>query len=794
MTAIRFALRQIGRKPGFALVEDRDARTRHRRYDGDVLPAPSACCCSRCRSSAPEQLVNLGAPGMNWGHSSMCPVSRGGASTRSVTPMFRDLEAQQTVFTGIAAGTKTFAANLAYDNRTQSSQALLVSGGYFAALRVNPLLGRLIGPQDDARIGEGAVAVVSHQYWQHSLGADPNVVGSSLVVNGQTLTIVGVTPEGFAGTTAGWNPSVFVPLAMRARMEANPAFDDNRNYHWVYAFGRLKPGVSPEQARARLNGLYAGIINEVDAPLNSSLPPDELERLRASQLSVDPGERGQSVVPRIVGAPLAMLLGVTAVVLLIVCVNIANLMLARGAQRAGELAIRASIGASRRQLIGDLLLESGVLAVLGGLASVPIALATLRGVIAMIQSGFAGDDIPGARLSAAAGAFAAALTLVTVLLFGSRPAFRASRADPGAAMKGQAHNAVSGRGVTRFGSVLATSQIVFSMMLLVFAGLFARSLANLARADLGMNVDSVVTFTVSPRRNGYSNAQAMQFYAALERDLASQAGVTGVASSMVPLIASYNWGKNVKDRRTRARSRREPGARKRRQSGVLPHACDSGAAGAGLHASRWTPALRPTAIVNQAFVHKFHLEDGAIGKRLALDDKEPMIEIVGVVGDAKYSEVRVDAPAQLILPRLQNDNIAALSFYVRAALPADVVMSTIKRVVAAADPNLPVTALGTMRDAVQLNLGLDRLVATAGRRIRRARDATRRERLVLRARVQRRAADARARTPARARRDGGRAPQIGAPADREDRADRHADRARRSASCSARARGRCCSG
>ncbi len=734
----------------------------------------------------PEQLVNLGAPGRKWG-SSMCTMAGDCEHVFSYL-MFRDLEARQTVLSELA-GHYDFLANLAYDNQTQSSQALLVSGGYFAALRVNPLLGRLIGLQDDARIGEGAVAVVSHQYWQHSLGADPNVVGSSLVVNGQTLTIVGVTPEGFAGTTAGWNPSVFVPLAMRARMEANPALDDNRNYHWVYAFGRLKPGVSPEQARARLNGLYAGIINEVDAPLNSSLPPDELERLRASQLSVDPGERGQSWCRASSGRRLRCSRRDRG------CApdrvrEHSKPHAGTRAQRAGELAIRASIGASRRQLIGDLLLESGVLAVIGGLASVPIALVTLRGVIAMIQSGFAGDDIPVARLSAATGAFAAALTLVTVLLFGLLPAFRASRAQPGAAMKGQAHNAVSGCGVTRFGSVLATSQIVFSMMLLVFAGLFARSLANLARADLGMNVDSVVTFTVSPRRNGYSNAQAMQFYAALERDLASQAGVTGVASSMVPLIASYNWGKNVKDRRTRARSRRERGARKRRQSGVFPHACDSGAAGAGLHVSRWTPGLRPSAIVNEAFVHKFHLEDGAIGKRVTLDDKEPMIEIVGVVGDAKYSEVRIDAPAQLILPRFQNDNIAALSFYVRAALPAEVVMSTIKRVVGAADPNLPMTALGTMRDAVRLKLGLDRIIAMlAGGFLRSPRYSPRRP--VLGARVQRRAADTRARTPARARRDGGRDPQIRPPADREDCTDRHADRARRSASCSAKARGRC---
>jgi predicted permease len=404
-----------------------------------------------------------------------------------------------------------------------------------------------------------------------------------------------------------------------------------------------------------------------------------------------------------------MLLGVTAVVLLIVCVNVANLMLARGARRAGELAIRASIGASRRQLIGDLLLESSVLAVLGGLASVFVALATLRGVFAIIQTGLGGENVP-LRLSSAAGVFAVASTLATVLLFGLLPALRASRADPGAAMKGQAHNAVSGRGVTRFGSVLATSQIVFSMMLLVFAGLFAQSLANLARADLGMNVSSVVTFTVSPRRNGYSDAQAMQFYAALERDLASEPGITNVASSMVPLMTSWNWGKNVK----------VEGRELDRAASLVPENDVS----PGFFRTLSIPLLQGrdftaadasgaprVAIVNEAFVRKFHLENGAVGKRLGLDAEEPEIEVVGVVGDAKYSEVRVDAPPQVILPRLQNDNIAALSFYVRAALPADVVMSAIKRVVAAADPNLPVTDLGPMSEDVKTNIGVDRIVA-----------------------------------------------------------------------------------
>ncbi len=706
MRAISFALRQAIRRPGFTLVVSAmlavgiGATTAMFSMFHEVL-------LKELRVPEPERLVNLGSPGRTWGS----PICTWGGDCDHVFSyaMFRDLEARQTVFSELA-GHYDFYANLAYGPETQSSEALLVSGSYFAALRLAPFLGRLIEPQDDARVGEGEVAVLSHRYWQSSLGADPSVVGRTLVVNGQAVTIVGVAPESFAGTTTGWNPSVFLPLSMRARMEGYASRDTDRTRYWIYAFGRLKPGISLEQAHASLDTLYAAIINEVEVPLSSSFPPDALERLRVNRLTVEPGARGQSILPGMVATPIAMLLGVAAVVLLIVCVNVANLMLARGARRAGELAIRSSIGASRRQLVADLLLEAAVLGALGGLAGLPVAVATLRGVVALTAGAFGGPAFP-VRLNGAAGAAAAALTLATVVLFGLLPAFRVSRADPSAAMKGNVHNAVSGRGVTRFGGALVTSQIALSMMLLVFAGLFAQSLANLARADLGMNVGSIVTFTVSPRRSGYDNQRAMQLYAALERELASQPGVTSVASSMVPLISSSNWNTSLKIE----------GRELDRAASVVPQNDVS----PGFFRTLAIPLLAGrdftdgdrqaaprVAIVNEAFVRKFQLENEALGKRLTLDNERQDIEIVGIVADAKYSTVRADAPPQLILPRLQNDNIASLTYYVRAAIPADSVATTIKRVVAAADPNLPVTGLGTMSEVVEQNLGLDRIVAT----------------------------------------------------------------------------------
>ncbi|HET8696127.1 MAG TPA: ABC transporter permease, partial [Gammaproteobacteria bacterium] len=626
MNAFRYSLRQLRHRPGFAavvivlLAVGIGATTAMFSVFYEVM-------FRNLPVAEPEALVNLGAPGPKQG-TTTCTMA-GDCEQIFSYPLFRDLEARQTVLSEIAGHYATF-VNLSYRNQTQSDRALLVSGGYFPALRVRPALGRLLGPQDEPSVGESPVAVVSYDYWQSSLGGDPNVVGQTLVVNGQSLTIVGVAPHGFSGTTFGWRPAVFVPLTLRWLMESNvPRSDEDRLAHWIYAFGRLKPGVSLEQARASLNTLYSGIINEVEAPLNAGLSPELMQRFRARQLTVEPGARGQSLVRTLSGPVFGLLLAVAGVVLLIVCFNVANLMLVRGAARAPEMAIRASIGASRMRLARELLLESATLAAVGGLASIPVAAATLRGVSALVPAQLAGQVV--LTLNAAATVFAAVLSLGTVLLFGLLPALRSSVVQPGAALQGLGRSGGSGRNTARFGRSLTTVQIMFSMLLLVFAGLFAQSLANLGRAELGMNVDSVVTFNIAPRRNGYSNTQGMQLFDTLERELAAQPGVTRVGSSMVPLLSFSNWDDNV----TIAGREPTPGADSRSaMNQVSPEFFSTLSIPilAGRAFTNADAAGAPlVAVVNQAFVRKFRLEEGALGKRLSLE-KNALgdIEIVGV--------------------------------------------------------------------------------------------------------------------------------------------------------------------
>ena len=287
----------------------------------------------------PRELVNLWSPGPRQGSNS-CGQA-GDCEHVFSYPMFRDLERAQTVFTGLA-GHVSFGANLAFQSQTVSGEGMLVSGSYFPVLGLRPAIGRLLDANDDRNIGGHFVTVLSHRYWTMRLGGDPNVLNSTIMINGQAMTIVGVAPGGFASTTLGLEPEVFVPMTMRAQMVPGWKGFENRRSYWMYVFARLKPGTTIEQARAAMNGVYRPIINDVEAPLQKGMSDQTMARFRARALMIDEGRRGQSQVHEEARTPLILLFAITGIVLLIACANIANLLLARGAGRATEMAVRLS--------------------------------------------------------------------------------------------------------------------------------------------------------------------------------------------------------------------------------------------------------------------------------------------------------------------------------------------------------------------------------------------------------------------------------------------------------------------
>jgi predicted permease len=300
----------------------------------------------------PGALVNLGAPRPKPGSNS-CNQA-GDCEAVFSYPMFRDLERVQTSFTGVA-GHCIVGVNLATKGQTSSGDGEAVSGSYFPTLGLQPAAGRLLTPDDDRTPGAHPVVVLSHAYWTSQFAERPDVVGSQLIVNGTSMTVVGVAPRGFEGTTLGSRPHVFVPLSMFEVVVPGWTGLDNRRSYWVYVFARLKPGVSPQQARAAIEVPYRAIITDVEVPLQTGLSEQTMQRFRTKPILVEPGARGQSEVRVEARAPLLLLLGVTALVLVTACANIANLLLARAASRSVEMAVRLSIGASRRQVLGQLL-------------------------------------------------------------------------------------------------------------------------------------------------------------------------------------------------------------------------------------------------------------------------------------------------------------------------------------------------------------------------------------------------------------------------------------------------------
>src|SRR5215213_861223 len=258
----------------------------------------------------PGTLVNLAAPGPNPGSQSC--TGAGDCTEVWSYPMFRDLEKAQTVFTGIAAH-RTFGANLAFRNQTLDAQGMLVSGSYFPVLQLQPAVGWLFGPTDDQTIGGHPVVVLAYNYWENRLGKDPSVVGQSIIVNGQPMTIVGVTPRGFEGTTLGVRPEIYAPITMRTAL--SPLFTasqyDRRTSYWIYLFARLRPGVTREAAQRSINGIYKPIINDVEAKLQQGISDKMLGQFRAKEVVVSDGTRGQSTLHQRVQTPLFLLIGIT---------------------------------------------------------------------------------------------------------------------------------------------------------------------------------------------------------------------------------------------------------------------------------------------------------------------------------------------------------------------------------------------------------------------------------------------------------------------------------------------------
>jgi predicted permease len=663
----------------------------------------------------PTELVNLSAPGPKFGSTSCS--SAGSCEVVFSYPMYRDLEKAQTVFTGLAAH-RQFGTNLAVRGQTMSTTGMMVSGSYFPTLGLRPAAGRLFSPDDDKTIGGHYLAVLSYDFWERTLGLDPTILGQTVTVNGHPMTVIGIAPQGFNGTTIGEKPRVYVPISMRAQM--SPGFQgfENRRSYWVYLFGRLKPGVTMDRARVALNTIYHPIIDGVEAPLQKGMSPETLERFKKKEIVIEDGRRGQSTIQREAKLPLIMMFFVTGIVLLIACANIANLLLARAANRATEMAVRLSLGATRRQLIVQLLAESIILAVIGGVASLVVARWTLGAIAGLLPSEAA--DTLTFTIEPAVFAFTGAAAIFTGFFFGLFPALHSTRPELISTLRSGAGHLSGSKGATRFRSTLVTAQIALSTALLICAGLFIKSLDKVSRLDLGLSVDNVAMFAVSPTLSGYDSTRARALYTRLENDLKSVPGVTLVSASLVPILGGSSWGNDVsvqgfkKGPDTDANARfNQVGPSYFKTLGmrmvVGREFNDSDVQGA--------PEV---AVVNETFARKFGLMGSSaggagpmnvLGKRMSLGSDSLDITIIGLVADAGYADVKDSVPPLFFLPYKQQSSASGMYFYTRSTLAPEQIIGQIRPLVRKIDPLLPVEELKTVPQQIRENIFLDRMMS-----------------------------------------------------------------------------------
>ena len=654
----------------------------------------------------PGELVNLSAPGPMPGSNS-CNQA-GDCDIVWSYAMFRDLEKAQTTFTGIV-GHRSTSVSLSVRNEPLTGEAAMVSGQYFPVLGLQPAAGRLLSPEDDRVIGANFTAVLSYSFWENKFGKDPGAVGWSVVVNGKSYTIVGVAPQGFEGTTTGTRPLVYLPLSMRGEVQGFTKWEDRRRY-WVYLFARLKPGVSRAEAQTAISATYHPLITDVEAPLQKGMSDKTMLSFKAKRVVLEPGARGQSSMHRQAQAPLTMLFAVTGIVLLIACANIANLLLARGAGRATEMGVRLALGATRRQLVVQLLTESLLLSVIGGVASLFVAHWTLTGIVALMPPNT--SDMMSFSLNPTVIAFSGALAVLTGLFFGLFPALHSTRSDLISAIRAGAGQLTGGRAAARFRASLVTAQIALSMALLIISALFLKSLMNVSRAEIGIQVDQIATFFIVPERVGYDSARSAVLFNRVEEELAALPGVTSVTDGMVPLLRGNNWGNSVHAPSFPCGPDVDCGSS---YNQVGTHYFST--FGVPLLAGReFTMAdqrgAQRVAIVNEAFAKKFRLGADAVGRFIGDGENDSLnIQIVGLVPNIKYSQVKDSVPPVYYTAWRQDARSGELYFYVRSTLPPEQLLGTLRDLMKRLDPNLPVEELKTMPQQVKENVFLDRMIS-----------------------------------------------------------------------------------
>ncbi len=617
--------------------------------------------------------------------------------------------------------------NVNADGQVEVASGQAVSGGYYSGLGVEAMLGRTLTDEDD-EAAASPVAVLSHRYWLRRFGADAAVIGKQINLNNVAFTVIGVTPPGFEGAMqVGSTTDVTIPIAWEPRLYVDPK--SSRMYGagewWLRIMGRLKPGVTAAAARAQLeNAFHQSVVEhrgarQTQAQATGGNSIGDLDPRHYPRLFLDPGGQGEMDVRRSYAPSLYLLLGVVGLALLIACANVANLLLARAAGRASEISVRLALGASRWRLVRQLMTESALLACLGGTLGVVIAFWVKNGLLAASDWGGRGMGALEPQLDWRVLGFTLALSLLTGIVFGLAPALRATKMDLTPALKdsGRSSGASSRSSLSRG---LVVLQVALSLLLLVGAGLFVRTLVNLRHVDPGFNTRNLLLFSVQPGLIGYKDEKLEQLYQRMAERLEAVPGAQRVTFSESALLARVQSARSVYLRSALTAAPDEEGRIKANGLATINRVRENFLeameirllAGRALKSRDDARAPR-VAIVNQTFANIYFPNENPIGKRFTFDSNKPdEIEIVGLVRDAKYRRQRDEIQPTAYLPwrqELRQMNKAA--FALRVTGVSDAVVAAVRQAVREVDGNLPINNIRTQIEQADETLAMERLFA-----------------------------------------------------------------------------------
>jgi predicted permease len=705
---VRYGMRGLWRNPGFTVVALLTLALAIG-ANSTVFSLLSQALIRALPVHDPEQLVVLSFAGGAPGHTQSEGGNTPGHHHEFSYPMYRDLRDQNTVLSGLIASAPV-GVGVVWNNHAEEVSAEMVTGNYFETLGVQPALGRLFVSSDETAEGANPVAVVSFDYWKTHLAEAP-IEGKTLLINGTPFTMVGVAAPGFHSMVWGRPPAVYVPITMQHTVQPDWAYLADRQAYWINLTGRIRPGISLSQAAAAINSLYLS-LRKVEFPLQH----DQSEKARHgfignAHLNLDSGARGFSPMRKDVAMPLAIIMGMVLLVVAMAIVNVASLLLVRAAGRAREFSMRYALGATSGQILGQLLVEGMLLGFAGAALGLLLAPQALRLLIHWMSGSSMGEPVFTATLDWRVLAFTIVATLVASFLFSLAPAVQFWNPRLADALKQQTSSTMGGS--LRFRRTCVALQVGFSLLLIVAAGLFVRTIQNLHSVDAGFTTDHLLAFNLAPEMAGYAPAAIVPVE---QRILDAIAGLPGVRAAGATNDADLRGDNRNGDVTVTGYTP----APDEEFDVEVPWVSNQylQALGVPLVAGRYftsadTATSQKVAIVNEIFArHFFGSSSAALGHHVSRP-RRPQTDavIVGVVKDVKHSTVRDPAFATSYTLFSQAEKPAGLTFYVRTWQSPQAAANGIRAVIANIDPKLIVSNLSTMTEQIDESLLAERTIA-----------------------------------------------------------------------------------